>query len=73
MSFAEALDIAMHPTRLWDMLAHKGSGISAGTASRGLISQLTEGQRARICEYDGPLASGNSDLPKLKNRSRKAA
>jgi hypothetical protein len=73
MSFADALDIAAHPTKWWARFIGKGSGVAAGAPTRGLISQLTPDQRARIFDYDGPIASGCSDLPKAKRRIREAA
>lgn len=73
MSFANALDIATHPAKWRDLFARRDSGAAAGAPSRGLISQLTADQQARIFDYDGPIASGRSDLPKAKARPSKAA
>jgi len=73
MSFAQALDIAAHPAKWLELFARKDSGAAAGAPTRGLISQLTVEQQARIFDYDGPIASGRSDLPKSQRSSRKAA
>jgi hypothetical protein len=73
MSFAHALDIATHPAKWLELFARKDSGASAGAPTRGLISQLSLEQRARIFDYDGPIASGCSDLPKAKRPADKAA
>lgn len=73
MSFAAALDIATHPTKWWELFTRKDAGANAGAPTRGLISQLTVEQQARIFEYDGPIASGRSDLPKVERSTRKAA
>ena len=73
MSLAEALDIAAHPTRWIQYFTCRESSSAARGHTSGLISQLTLEQRARIFEYDGPLASGSTEFPRVKNESRKAA
>jgi len=33
---------------------------------RSLVNSLTEDQRQRVLAYEGPVASGQSDLPKIR-------
>ncbi len=35
---------------------------------KGLFAQLSDEQRKRVLSYDGPVASGRSDLPSVSKR-----